>query len=358
MRLLKRVSLVGVVVTLSGCSTVSNWFHGDDNYRDHEAKLAEQIEMPPNFVVRQTKEAAIMEQALALTQYDDIKALPAYRVEGLNVRSNLVERWLEIEGKTPAEVWQNMRDFLQAQGFDVEEERLDIGMMKTGYVARRDLAPVAQEVGVLTRLLNSWRPELATGVYDRFTLLVETDESKQNSVKVFLRHHMMLADSSGDITEWSVRPYDPMIETLTLYQAMLFFGATQDDAVEQIRAASYYQEIISGEELAGLILGAGLSQSWDYLQAMIYRANWTVKKQNSALYEMDVEVPKLKQTSGFFARLFSSSEQPQVVRLKLSQFEESTEKTLLSLSVDEGDTPLTGERRREVYQALGLLSKP
>ena len=359
MSLVNKVGLIGVVIALSGCSTVSNWFHGDDNYRDNEAKLAKEIELPPNFVVRQSRDAALMEQALSLTDYGVVKDIPAYRVEGLSVQSNLVERWLEIDGKTPAEVWQNMRDFLKLQGFEIEEDRIDIGVIKTGYVARRDLAPVAQEVGVLTRLLNSWRPVLETGIYDRFTLQVESDATREKVVKVYLRHHMMLADSSGDITEWSVRPYDPMIETLTLYQAMVFFGATQDDAVEQIRAATYYQEIISGEELAGLILGASLSQSWDYLQSMIYRANWTVKKQNSALNEMVVQVPKLKDSSkGFFARLFSSNEQPQEVRLKLTRYEDSADKTLLSLSVEDGQTPLTADRRRDVYQALGLLAKP
>lgn len=353
MSVFKIVLLPVLALSLAGCSTVSNWFHGDDNYRGYEAELAKELEMPPNFIVRQTDNARMMERSMAQVDRNNISDIPAYSVEGVRVESNLVERWLEFDDKAPMQVWNSMREFLTSQGFRIEEERLDIGLIETGYVARRDIAPVEQEVGMLTRLLNSWRPETATGVYDRFTLLVDT-KSSQDQVRVYVRHHMMLADSSDTITNWSVRPYDPAMEALTLYRAMLFFGATQNDAFEEIRTASFYQEVIRGEELSGLVLDAGLSQSWDYLQAMIYRADWQVKSQDPSAHSMWVTVPNLTASGGFFSRLFARN-QPIDVQLSLSRHEDSNELTLLSLETESGQTPLNAERRKQVFKALGLL---
>lgn len=352
-----RLMLLGVLgFSLAGCSGLAKWFNGEDDYRIKEAQLAKELEMPPEFVRRGAAPSALT-QAIAKPDLTEVKTLPSYQVEGLRIQSNLVERWLELDNLTAVEAWQGFQTFLNTQGFSVDEARLDIGLIKTNYIARKELAPVAQELSALSRVFNSWRPELVTGIYDRFSFqLIEDD--KQGKIKIFVRHHMMAADSSGDITKWTLRPYDPMFESIVLYQALVFFGASQTQAIDQLQTAKYYQEITEGEELAGLILSASLSQSWDYLQAMIYRANWQVKMQTPNVYEIWLATPQnVEADRGFFARLFAKNKMPETVRLKLTRYEDAGDATLLSLAVEETQPPLTAEQRRQVLIGLGLLTE-
>lgn len=356
MSLLKLVGLAFVLIGLAGCSTLSDVYNGDDDYRVQEAQLAKKLEMPPNFVERNNSSPVLTQQVVS-ADLSEVETIPSYQLDGLTVKSNLVERWLEFDGIDAKQVWTGLQQFIQKQGFKVDEERLDIGLITTQYLARSEQAPVEQELGKISRMLNSWRPELVSGIYDRFSIQL-IEDSETDKVKVTFRHHMMLADSSANATDWVLRPYDPMMESIALYQAMIFFGATQLQAIEAIETAVYYQENLDGEELAGLVLAASRSQSWDYLQSMIYRGDWQVKSTKPTVYEVWVVAPKSSISSkGFFARLFSRDAGPDLVRLKLSQHDANPDQTLLSLAVEEGQRPLTPEQRRKILTALGLLEK-
>lgn len=356
MALLKFVGLSVLCLGLASCSSLSNIYNGEDDHRVHEAELAKKLEMPPNFIEPEDTNS-LLTQSLSSVDLSEVDTIPSFQVEKVQVKSNLVERWLEFDDVDVKQVWAGLRQFVQQQGFEIAEERLDLGLIKTKYAARTEQAPVEQELSALSRVFNSWRPELVSGIYDRYSLQV-IDVPANNKVKVAIRHHMMQADSSGNATDWVLRPYDTMMESLALYRAMMFFGATQLQAIEQIETVAYYQEILEGEELAGLVLAAPRSQAWDYLQAMVYRAEWQVTATRPALYEIWVKTPENTPSSkGFFGRLFSGRDLPEVVRLKLTPFESDADKTMLSLNVTEGVSPLNAEQRRHILTALGLLEK-
>ena len=351
MRLFKYV-LIGLLLgSLAGCSSLANWYNGDDDYRKKEAQLAKELEMPPNFIQPQSVNPLLTQQVADLSEVEQI---PSYQVDGLRVQSNLSERWLEISDQSSKDVWRMLMQFLATEGFSIKEQRLDIGLIETDFLPRKQVAPVELEEGTLSRLFNSWRPELASGIYDRFTLKVEQTDGQ--TVKVFIRHHMMQADSSGETgTSWKVRPYDPMIESIALYKTMIFMGATQQGAIEQIESAKLYQEIYEGEEFSSVLLAAGRDQAWQYIQSLIYRANWTVESQSPALYQVWVKA-KSAEPKGFFARLFASGEQ-QLVRIALQPYEKDTAQTEVSLSPVEGQPPLTAEQKQQLFRELGLLEK-
>lgn len=356
MVLLKFVGLSVLCLGLASCSSLSSIYNGEDDHRVHEAELAKKLEMPPNFIEPEDTNS-LLTQSLSSVDLSEVETIPSYQVGGVQVKSNLVERWLEFDEVDVKQVWAGLRQFVQQQGFEIAEERLDLGLIKTKYAPRTEQAPVEQELSALSRMLNSWRPELVSGIYDRYSLQV-IDDPANNKVKVTIRHHMMQADSSEDATDWILRPYDTMMESLALYRAMMFFGATQLQAIEQIETVAYYQEILEGEELAGLVLAAPRSQAWDYLQAMVYRAEWQVTSTSPALYEIWVKTPENTRSSkGFLGRLFSGSDLPEVVRLKLTPSESDADKTMLSLNVEEGIAPLNPEQRRHILTALGLLEK-
>ena len=350
----KWLLLAAIFSSLVGCSSFSKWVNGDKDYRTSEAELVKALEVPPNLIQRSAPTNHLT-QAVSPLNIEDVERVPSYQVDGVRVESNLVERWLVIEDMRSVEVWQAMAQFFQTQGYKLDQQRTDIGLMTTEYLARSEIAPVEQELGAISRLLNSWRAETVSGIYDRFSVQIVEQEQQ---VKVFFRHHMMAADSGDTGTSWALRPYDPMMESLALYRAMLFLGLTQADAIAQIETAVYYQENLDGEELAGLVLAASVAQSWDFLQSMIYRADWQVQSQNPALREVWVKTPSTaKKSQGFFSRLFGRDQLPGLVMLKLAAYESSNEQTLLTLAVESGHTPLNAEQRRNIFEALGLLTE-
>jgi outer membrane protein assembly factor BamC len=349
----KLLAYAGLSASLVGCSSASKWFNGDDDYRTSQAELSKKLETPPNFVLRSVADPLLTAE-VAIRSVNEIETLPALKVEGLRVDSNLHQRWLVMENLNASQAWQLAEQFLVRQGFEVDEKRPELGLITTKYLARSEVAPSAQELGRLSQLLNSWRPDLAKGIYDRYSVQLV---SEHNKVNLYFYHHMILADSNSDITRWSLRPYEPMMEMLALYRMMLFMGARENVALSQIATSAYYQEIFEAEELAGLTYHAPISQTWDYLQAMQYRASWQVESTNSASHELWVKIPKLSsKNKGFISQLFGRTSQPGLVRISLASVENNSDQTRLTLGVEAGERPLNAEQRRQILEALGLLS--
>jgi outer membrane protein assembly factor BamC len=254
--------------------------------------------MPPN-LFNPGKAKSNLSLALAqaeqdvLAQQDSYDHIPNFKADGLSIQSNLSERWLEIDSMNSEEVWSGLKRFLESAGFTVDDERKDIGVMKTKYLQRSELVPL-DDVGPLTKMLNSWRPELAQGVYDKFVARVETDLNANNT-RVYFSHHMLYSPEANETRDlgdrWRIKPYSPEMEAQALYQAMVFFGSSSEKALAQLKVTEKMVEIVDGEEFRGLSLRADLEKSWSYVQAMVYRANWQMDKVRIAEHKMWIKVP-------------------------------------------------------------------
>ncbi|MCF6298855.1 MAG: outer membrane protein assembly factor BamC [Thiomicrorhabdus sp.] len=373
MHLSKRIFFISASVAtlgLSGCSMFQNSENTyQSNYRDSETEIVQTLEMPPNlFNPGQAKSQ--LAETLAQLELDkkpeqgEHDYIPTFHAEGLAIKSNLSERWLEIESVESEQVWQNVKQFLQNFGFTIAEERKDIGVLRTEYLKRTELVP-QDDIGLITKLLNSWRPELAEGVFDKFVVRVETDADAART-RVYFSHHMLYSPEVNASVEgserWKIKPYRPEMEAQALYQAMVFFGSSRDKALEQLQVSEQMVELVEGEEFSHLVLRASVDKGWSYLQAMIYRADWKVNQTDSAHYSLWVEVPEnIKQEKSILSSLafWRSSEQqdlPSVVKLQLSVSDEDTKKTLLTVQSADDATPLNGSQRRYIFEHLGLLA--
>ena len=357
-------------LSLTGCSTISNMFGTDGSYRDNEAKLVKSLEMPPNLfnpAKPQTEMSLALQKAEqdALAEKDQYDYIPNFKAQGLAIKSNLSERWLEIDSSNSEQVWSSLKRFFISKGFAIAEERKDIGVMKTDYLARTELVPL-DDVGPLTRLFNSWRPELADGVYDKFTARVET-VPESGLVKVYVNHGELYSPDANEAREidrqWRIKPYNPVMEAQALYETMVFFGSSSEKALAQLKVTEEMVEVVEGEELEGLAFRSSLDKSWSYLQAMIYRASWSVDKVKASHYELWAQVPKsVKEDDSFISSLAFWKDSgkkalPDLVKLKLTQSETDAEKVVLTVSAPENASPLNEKQRRYIFESLGLLVK-
>lgn len=371
MRLYAKTVVVSTVVAslgLTGCSSLSNMFGSDGSYRDNEAKLVKSLEMPPNLfnpAKPKTEMSLALEKAEqdALAQQDTYDHIPNFKAQGIAMSGNLSERWIEVESENSEQVWSSLKRFFISKGFDLKEERKDIGVMKTDFIARTALVPL-DDVGPITKLLNSWRPELADGIYDKYTARVETDMAR-SVVKVYINHSQVYspdANEARDIDrQWRMRPYNPIMEAEALYQAMVFFGSSSEKALAQLKVTEQQVEVVEGTELEGLAFRTSMEQGWSYLQAMIYRAAWSIDNVKASQNEIWVKVPNnLREEDSFLSSLAFWSDAgkkdlPEVVKLKLSQAEDSKDKVILKVSSPEGVAPLNEDQRRYIFESLGLL---
>lgn len=358
------------VVGLSGCSTISNLTgsDGDTDYRESESRLAKNLEMPPNLFhpsKKQQEMEVVFQDFKGPEQQNDF--IPTYKADGVSVKSNLSERWLELDTVNSDHVWESIKHFLNTLGMKVQEERKDIGIIKTEFTKRTELVPL-KDVGALTRLLNSWRPELAEGIYDRLVARIETDPATSKT-RVYFHHHMVYspetnAEVSGE-ERWRIKPYNPLFEAGALYQAMIFFGSSAEVALAQVEVTGKMTEEFNGhQELAGLLLHANLSQSWNYLQAMVYRADWQVDKSDPSVYKMWVKVPDSARkddsflgTLAFWKDDSEKMQLPKIVLLQLEQDTEQPDRSYLTAKALENDTPLDEEKRKYLFEKLGLLGQ-
>jgi outer membrane protein assembly factor BamC len=341
----------------SGCSSLSKSFgSGDsvtqeDNYRVTQDALISPLELPPGFQ-NPNRNMDNSNRLLMGTLNDKIvnKDIPSYRADGLSVRNNLSERWLHIDKANSDDMWERLQRFLISQGFAIEEARKDVGVIKTAFLARKEIVPKT-EMSFLTRALNSWREETAKGAMDRLTLRVQTD--KAGGMDVFVRHSMIIEDMDGDVRYWRSRPYHPEFEAETIYQSMVFLGASKDVAVRQVSASIKTMESSLDNEFSGLTLQAGMEESWQYLLSLADRAGFTVVSTDRANGVMSIKMPQgVQAEKGFFSRLFSTDKSDaNDVILKLKGKDKTTDVMVSGAN----DQSLTVEQKKSVFKRMGIL---
>lgn len=366
---------------LAGCSssTTKNAnqvidYDADTSYRETEEQLSESLDMPPNLFALSkgrddfNKNIGAENSAKPEAGY---RYIPTYRAKNVSVHSNLSERWLEIKGMKSQKVWKGVEDFLVSMGFTIKESRKDTGFIRTEYMPRKELVPLDDQ-GPLTRLLNSWRPELAEGVYDRIIARVSYDETTA-STNVYFYHAMVIDPSQAESDElvasigsdgWKIKPFNPMIEAEALYQAMIFFGATQSQALAQVESTVFLaKELGEGEEVSGVEFKASREVAWDYLISMIYRANWSMDQMKPQSYEAWIKIPdEVREDNSLSSQLsfWSDTKEkviPQVVRFYLEEANGDQTNCILKLSAVENEKPLTGKQREYILKSLGLLAE-
>lgn len=349
---------IASLLATSGCSNFNKAFgYSDsiaqsDNYRVTQDALINPLELPPGFQ-NPSRNMDANNRVLMGQLNDKLKTdIPSFKVAGMRVDSNLSERWLHIDQADANDIWERLQKFLTTQGFSIEEARKDIGLIKTQFLARKEIVPKT-EMSFLTRVLNSWRAETAEGALDRLTLRVQTNS--QGGLDIFFRHNMLLETGDGGAGSWRSRPYHPEFEAEMLYQALVFLGATKESAQLQMATAVKTMESSLNGEFYGLTFSAGMTETWQHLLSRADRANFSILQADQANGVMKVKLPTTtKETEkGFFSRLFSRDEQalPDSITLKLKSDQGRTD----VIPTDIEDQSLTAEQRKQIFQKLGLL---
>lgn len=363
------------LATLSGCESLNtkDSSGGVGDYRATETALSQSLEMPPNLIApSQQKDEFYRIVDGNYSGVTEANIIPSYQAKGLSIESNLGERWLEMDTVDADKVWQGLGVFVKSMGFNVKSARRDIGVIETNFAPRKELVPLDNQ-GPLTKLLNSWRSEFAVGAFDRLIVRVEMD-IVLNKTRVYFYHSTLFStvDAEGDTTlgNAKIRPSNPYFEAEALYQAMIFFGAVQADALQQIEMTENRIELTQGRmAFDGLKLKATLEESWTYFKAMLYRMNWSIDKMDADNYQAWVKLPEaVRKDSSLVSKLAfwrdsDSFVLPEIVKFSLTASDEKLAKlegsklSVLQVRALEEEVPLDEAQRKRIFEQLGLIEK-
>ena len=180
-------------------------------------------------------------------------------VKGVRLERDGNQRWVEVQGKSPAEIWPLLKAFWQENGFDIKSEEPGIGQMETEWAENR--AKIPQDG--LRRLLDKVGLGGIYSTSERDKFIIRIEQGRNGTTDVFFAHKGMkevYADKNKDTTTWQPAANDPNLEAAFLARFMQYMGVDQQQA-ENALSQSVAKR--SGNELAR-IDGNTLLVSGDY----------------------------------------------------------------------------------------------
>src|SRR5512139_3539004 len=136
------------------------------------------------------------------------------------------QRWLVVQA-TPQQVWPVLKDFWQENGFIVNLESPETGLMETDWAENR--AKIPQDVirNTLGKVLDSL---YSTAERDKFRTRLERG-AEAGMTEIFISHRGMYevvdGGDGGNRTIWQPRPADAELEAEMLRRLMVRFGVQE-----------------------------------------------------------------------------------------------------------------------------------
>jgi len=136
------------------------------------------------------------------------------------------QRWLVVQA-TPQQVWPVIKDFWQENGFIINIDSPETGVMETDWAEDRAKIPQDGIRNLLGKVIDG---AYSTAERDKFRTRVEAGK---DGTEIYISQRGMMevyATEGKDQTKWQPRPPDPELEAEMLRRLMLRFGVEQNRA--------------------------------------------------------------------------------------------------------------------------------
>jgi outer membrane protein assembly factor BamC len=244
-RLAPRVTCAALLLcSLAGCETVNDWFSSDRvNYKD--ASSAPPLTVPPDLSAGPLENRYVAPKMTALgneplrtrTETGTLTAGVPNAADplGMHVEREGDTRWLVIDGRSPDELWPQLSEFWQQNGFAVVNDQPASGLIETDWAENRAKAPNDWFRKTLGKLVDN---VYSSGTRDKFRMLVE--RGANGGTTVTISHQAMeemLTGRDGESSRWVDRPRNPALEVAFLARLMQKFGLNEKQAGSLVASA-------------------------------------------------------------------------------------------------------------------------
>jgi len=329
LRLSALAACVAIAVATGGCQTATEILEGKKvDYKT--AGSLPPLEVPPDlttptrdnrYVVPETGKSTATLSGYQADRSQQAKTgnttvLP--NVERMRVERAGTQRWLVVQ-EPPEKLWGVVKDFWQENGFLVQLELAEAGVMETDWAENRAKLPQDMVRSALGKLLDQ---VYSTPERDKFRTRLERTSDGGSEVYVSHRGMIEVYVSEGkDKTIWQPRPADPELEAEFLRRLMVRLGAREDKAKQTVAAAAQPTRASlskSGDGREALHVQEPFDRAWRRVGLALDRVGFTVEDRDrqKGLYFVryaDPEAGMDKKKEGFLDKLaFWRSDDPKV----------------------------------------------
>ena len=288
--------LIAGAVLVGGCSGTFEDVFPERQPSYKTSRSAPPLEVPPDLsssAIRDTLPVpgvdATYSQYASGTAGASTRSEPAVLpgVDNARIERSGDQRWLVVAMK-PEEVWPRLRDFWTAQGFVLETDEPDIGVMETEWAERHVPLPAGAIKRAILRVSKAF---YGVAFRDRYRTRIDRGAGT-DTTDVFVSHRgaeeMVVGDESAYAQReglgervWQPLPSDPGLEAEMLSRLMIFLGvdeARADAIVAESAPADPRVRLVREDDGAtALVLGQGFSPAWRRTGLALDRAGFTVE---------------------------------------------------------------------------------
>ena len=231
------------------------------------------------------------------------------------------QRWLVVKG-APDQVWLKAKDFWQENGFVVNVEMPEAGVMETDWAEKRPKV----DAGFVRNFL-SWALDQVSSTSERDKYRTRLERGSQpGTTEIYISHRGMeevytsAVSADRAYTKWQPRPPDPELEAEMLRRMMVRFGVDDSLAKSQIATAqpAALRATLSreGDGAGTLALNEQFDRAWRRVGLALDRVGFTVEDSDRSkgfyyVRYIDPQTDNKSEQGGFLSKLkFWSSDKP------------------------------------------------
>jgi len=369
-----------MLTTISGCTSWDNMWEGDriDYKSETEKSPTQRLEIPPDLTQLQRDNRYAIPDAASgtitasdyqqkLNSQTGTKSLVVGPGSGIvvapreatdaHIERDGSQRWLVIN-RTPEELWQEIKEFWQDNGFMINVESPSTGIMETDWAENRAKLPQDFIRRTLGKIVDSL---YSTGERDKFRTRLERNDD--GSTDIFISHRGAqeeLVGSNKDSTMWTSRPSDPELEAEFLSRLLVRLSDNKEKetvlAKKEIAAPQLRAHLVKQDGRSIIVVEEGFDRLWRRVGLALDRVGFTVedRDRSQGLYfvryvDQDEDAKSQSaQERGFFSKLFSSDDDKdkKAERYRVSVRETLEGSTQVSVLDNEGnpENSSTGEK--------------
>ncbi|BEI42608.1 MULTISPECIES: outer membrane protein assembly factor BamC [unclassified Polynucleobacter] len=321
---LHTISLTCAIVTLTACSSFSSMTASDKvDYKKSGDVRGPNLALPPDLITAQADRRYVVQDGTAtMSEYNQaVKKSSQTRsnvltgIPGMKIERDGDRRWLVVD-KSATELYPQVKDFWQENGFLLVIDSPSTGIMETDWAENR--AKIPQDIirRTLGRVLDS---AYDSGERDKYRTRLEVQ--KPDVTEIYITHkgaiETPVKDSSGAMitTQWTVRPTDPELEAIFLTRLMERLGMTQDQARAQVAATATAPKtprakLVEEGPATRIEMSSSFDRAWRDVGLALDRSNFTVEDRDRSrgIYFVRYVNPKdLGDGRSWFGRTFGRS---------------------------------------------------
>jgi outer membrane protein assembly factor BamC len=353
------VGLLALAMALSACSALEG-----DKIDYKSAAKGSTLEVPPDLtqLSRDSRynvpggavSAAAM-QASQAAQPSGTANAAATQLGDVRIQREGNKRWLVID--RPADkLWEPVRDFWLENGFTLDLDQANLGIMETDWAENRAKLPQDLIRSTLGKVIDSL---YSTGERDRFRTRLERNAN--GGTEVYITHRGMIevySNTTKDQTVWQPRPADPELETEFLRRLMVRLGVSQEQSKAVVAASAApvasSTTVTTVNNVPVVQINEGFDRAWRRVGVALDRTGFTVedRNRNEGVYFVRYVAPSAdKKEAGFFGKLFSRSPDavpPLKYRIVVRSQAESTTVSVLN----EGGSPEASANAERILRVI------